>query len=181
MLDRLKAIKLVIEIPRGSRLKIESYMNEEGTYSFKLDRLVPIGYPGAYGFLEGTLSGDGDPRDAFVISERELHTGQELDTSTLVYVGRIQMKDGGEEDEKQLYYLRCRKLEIDEQSLFLVNAIASILVFLQTYKIKPDKLNPIFLESLKISYKPLVDLIKRTEETIVPYVKVLEGPEAEPH
>ncbi len=56
---------VVIEIPGGSRNKYEL---DATTGQIFLDRMLftATRYPADYGFIEGTLGGDGDPLDALV-------------------------------------------------------------------------------------------------------------------
>ena len=66
------AIGIVIEIPGGSRNKYE--LDPETGHIF-LDRMLftATRYPADYGFIEGTLGGDGDALDALVfVSEPTL-------------------------------------------------------------------------------------------------------------
>ena len=59
-------IVVFIEIPSGSRNKYEYDPRLE---AIVLDRRLfsSMSYPGDYGFIEGTLGGDGDPLDALVL------------------------------------------------------------------------------------------------------------------
>jgi hypothetical protein len=58
-------LTVVIEIPGGSRNKYEL---DHQTGQIYLDRMLftATRYPADYGFIEGTLGGDGDPLDALV-------------------------------------------------------------------------------------------------------------------
>lgn len=58
-------IKVLIEIPEGSRVKYEL---DEETGEMMVDRLMPtaMGYPVAYGLIKGTKGEDGDALDALV-------------------------------------------------------------------------------------------------------------------
>ena len=58
-------LTVIVEIPKGSRNKYE--MDHE-TGEIWLDRMLftSMQYPADYGFIEGTLGGDGDPLDALV-------------------------------------------------------------------------------------------------------------------
>ncbi len=58
-------LTVVIEIPGGSRNKYEL---DHETGQIFLDRMLftATRYPADYGFIEGTLGGDGDPLDALV-------------------------------------------------------------------------------------------------------------------
>lgn len=62
---------VVIEIPRDSRIKYE--LNPE-TNSLEVDRFLHTShaYPFNYGFILGTLGGDGDPVDAVVLCDYSL-------------------------------------------------------------------------------------------------------------
>ena len=63
-----------IEIPRGTRNKYE--MDHE-TGRLRLDRMLftATRYPSDYGFIEGTLGGDGDPLDALVLLDEATFPG----------------------------------------------------------------------------------------------------------
>lgn len=58
-------IKVLIEIPEGSRVKYEL---DEETGEMTVDRLMPtaMGYPVNYGLIKGTHGEDGDALDALV-------------------------------------------------------------------------------------------------------------------
>jgi inorganic pyrophosphatase len=59
-------IDVYVEIPRGSRNKYEWDHHAGG---FRLDRMLysSVHYPGDYGFIPETWSGDDDPLDALVL------------------------------------------------------------------------------------------------------------------
>lgn len=63
-----RTVDVFIEIPKGSRAKYE-YDAKSGR--IRLDRVLysSVVYPADYGFIDGTLSGDGDPLDALVVVE----------------------------------------------------------------------------------------------------------------
>jgi inorganic pyrophosphatase len=56
---------VMVEIPKGSRNKYEL---DHETGQIMLDRMLftSMQYPADYGFIDGTLGGDGDPLDALV-------------------------------------------------------------------------------------------------------------------
>jgi inorganic pyrophosphatase len=60
-------VNVVIEIPQGSSVKYEI---DKDTGAIIVDRFLftPMAYPAAYGFIPGTLSDDGDPADALVLT-----------------------------------------------------------------------------------------------------------------
>ena len=91
-------IEVTIEIPRGSRNKYE-YDHERGI--FRLDRVLysSVHYPTDYGFIPGTLSGDGDPLDVLVIVEEPTFPGCHMRVRP---IGTLTMIDEKGSDEKIL-------------------------------------------------------------------------------
>lgn len=67
-------VEVVVEVPKGSRNKYE--MNHE-TGDIWLDRelFTATRYPADYGFLPGTLAGDGDPLDILVLHDEPTFPG----------------------------------------------------------------------------------------------------------
>ena len=89
-------VHAVIEIPKGSRNKIEYDVALE---VFKLDRVLfsAVHYPAAYGFIPSTLWDDGDPLDILVFTDQPLTTGIVLD---VIPIGALEMRDQKENDLK---------------------------------------------------------------------------------
>ena len=88
---------VLIEVPRGSRNKYEV---DHATGRIRLDRMLftSTQYPLDYGYIEGTLGGDGDPLDALVIIY-----GDPLFPGVLVKcraIGMFRMTDEAGPDEK---------------------------------------------------------------------------------
>ena len=90
------AVTTVIEIPQGSFLKIEW---DRKVAAFTLDRVEPAIFakPVNYGFIPGTLDGDGDELDTLVICDEPLPTGIFL---TARILGVLNFEDDGEMDHK---------------------------------------------------------------------------------
>ena len=67
-------VEAVIEIPLNSRNKFEI---DEKTKKIKLDRVLysAMSYPAEYGFIDNTLSDDGDPLDILVITNSPTFPG----------------------------------------------------------------------------------------------------------
>ena len=65
---------VTIEIPQGQRNKYEL---DHATGRIRLDRMLftATRYPADYGFIEGTLGGDGDPLDALVLLDEPTFPG----------------------------------------------------------------------------------------------------------
>ncbi|MFT4262662.1 MAG: inorganic diphosphatase [Nocardioides sp.] len=89
---------VLIEVPRGSRNK---YEQDHETGKIRLDRVLftSMVYPADYGFIEGTLGGDGDPLDALVLMPFPLFPGIVLEARA---VGMYVMEDEKGQDEKVL-------------------------------------------------------------------------------
>jgi inorganic pyrophosphatase len=62
-----------IENPAGSDIK---HHHHDKTQRLERTERVSRPYPYAYGFVIGTTSGDGDNLDCFVVTDRELTTGE---------------------------------------------------------------------------------------------------------
>ena len=97
--DRAPAeVNAVIEIPRGDTNK---YEYDKELHVFRLDRNLysPVHYPGDYGFIPSTLSGDGDPLDVLVLVDAPSFTGCVM---TVRPIGVLLMVDQKSDDEKIL-------------------------------------------------------------------------------
>jgi len=92
------AVTVVVEIPTGSRNKYEL---DHATGEIFLDRMLftSVRYPTDYGFIEGTLGGDGDPLDALVFVGEATFPGCRIRARP---VGLFRMHDEKGEDEKVL-------------------------------------------------------------------------------
>jgi inorganic pyrophosphatase len=91
-------VRMIVEIPKNSVNKYE-YDGETGL--FRLDRVLysPMHYPGDYGFIPGTLAGDGDPLDVLCLVQVPSFTGCLIEVRP---VGILEMRDQKEEDQKVL-------------------------------------------------------------------------------
>ncbi len=91
-------LTVVVEIPKGSRNKYE--MDPE-TGHISLDRMLFTStmYPADYGFIEGTLGGDGDTLDALVFVGEPTFPGCRIQARP---VGMFRMTDEKGPDEKIL-------------------------------------------------------------------------------
>jgi inorganic pyrophosphatase len=89
-------VNTVVEIPEGSRLKIEW---DRTRATFMLDRVEPriFAKPCNYGFIPGTLDQDGDELDTLVICPEPLPTGVWLEAKV---IGVMKFEDDGEIDDK---------------------------------------------------------------------------------
>jgi len=89
-------VNTVIEIPKGSILKIEY---RPKTCTFEIDRIEPeiFAKPANYGFIPGTCDEDGDELDTLVVTPEPIPTGVVLRAKVL---GVLNFEDDGEKDHK---------------------------------------------------------------------------------
>lgn len=89
-------INTVIEIPKGSSMKVE--WNRKLSL-FELDRVEPqiFAKPTSYGFIPGTLDGDGDELDTLVVTDEPLPMGLVVKAKV---IGLLDFIDDGETDHK---------------------------------------------------------------------------------
>ncbi len=90
-------INVIIEIPVGG--EPIKYELDKASGALFVDRFLytPMRYPGNYGFVPNTLSGDGDPTDVLVASTRPLVPGAVVNCTPL---GVLVMEDEAGLDEK---------------------------------------------------------------------------------
>jgi inorganic pyrophosphatase len=90
--------RVLVEIPKGSKNKYEL---DPDTGRLRLDRVLysAVHYPTDYGFIENTISEDGDPLDALVLIEEATFPGCLVDVRA---VGAFLMSDEKGGDEKIL-------------------------------------------------------------------------------
>jgi inorganic pyrophosphatase len=91
-------VTVVVEIPKGSRNKYET---DPETGHLVLDRMLFTStmYPADYGYIEGTLGGDGDALDALVFVGEPTFPGCRIVARP---VGLFRMTDEKGPDEKIL-------------------------------------------------------------------------------
>ena len=97
-MDDAGTLIVMVEIPKGSRNKYEL---DHETGRIMLDRMLftSMQYPADYGFIEGTLGGDGDPLDALVFVGEPTFPGCRIRVRA---VGMFRMRDEKGPDEKIL-------------------------------------------------------------------------------
>ena len=90
-------INVVIEVPIGG--EPIKYEMDKAAGTLFVDRFLytSMRYPGNYGFIPHTLSGDGDPCDVLVANTRAIVPGAVISTRP---VGVLLMEDDGGQDEK---------------------------------------------------------------------------------
>lgn len=91
-----ESFNVVIEIPRGSRVKYEL---DKPTGLLKVDRVLysAVMYPANYGFLPRSYCEDGDPLDVLVLGHEPVVP---LSLMRARAIGCMRMKDEGASDDK---------------------------------------------------------------------------------
>jgi len=101
-------MKVFIENEAGSDQK---NIYDEKTLDYKKTYTVSRKYPFPYGFILDTTSGDGDNLDCFIITNKELKTGQTVDCEPIGIMEQFE-----DEDEKEDHNILAR-LNGEEKSI----------------------------------------------------------------
>ena len=145
--DAPEIVNVVVEIPKGTRNKIE-FEPELGV--FRLDRVLysPLHYPGDYGFIPGTKSPDGDALDAIVLVTDPTFTGCVLAARP---IGVLEMTDEAGVDQKVLAVPEAdpRFYEIRDIPALPQHLLKEIEYFFEVYKDLEDK------ESVVLGFEPV--------------------------
>ncbi len=102
-----KTLKVLIEIPAGSRVKYEL---DEETGEMTVDRVMPtsMSYPVNYGLIEETAGEDGDALDALVFISEQITTGVYIKCKML---GVLEMEDEAGIDHKLVCVPAATKID----------------------------------------------------------------------
>lgn len=138
--DNPDKVKAIIEIPYGSNIKYEV---EKESGAVVLDRVMhsAMFYPANYGFVNKTLSQDGDPADVMILTEYQMQPGSVLNCRL---IGVLVMEDESGIDEK-LLAVPTSKIdptfdEIQDLGDIPKHTLAKIKNFFETYKmLEPNK------------------------------------------
>lgn len=90
-------VNVVVEVPIGGEPIKYEMDKEAGTLVVDRFLYTSMRYPGNYGFIPHTLSGDGDPCDVLVANTRAIVPGAVINVRP---VGVLLMEDDGGQDEK---------------------------------------------------------------------------------
>ena len=95
--DPPNEVNVVVEVPVGG--EPIKYEMDEGAGTLVVDRFLytSMRYPGNYGFIPHTLSGDGDPLDVLVANQRGIVPGAIVAVRP---IGVLKMRDEAGTDEK---------------------------------------------------------------------------------
>ena len=95
--DPPNEVNVIVEVPVGG--EPIKYEMDKAAGTLVVDRFLytAMRYPGNYGFIPHTLSGDGDPCDVLVANTRAIVPGAVMSVRP---VGVLLMEDEAGEDEK---------------------------------------------------------------------------------
>jgi len=159
--DAPQLINVVVEIPKGSRNKVEY---EAELQAFRLDRVLhsPIHYPGDYGFIPSTLSADGDALDILVLVSEPTFTGCLLSARP---IGLLRMTDEKGSDEKVLAvpHKDPRYAEVHDLSDLPSHVVREIEYFFEVYKDLEGKETAVF------GWEPVSEAYAVIEEAMAAY------------
>jgi inorganic pyrophosphatase len=89
----------VVEMPQGTSMKYEV---DKETGQLVLDRPLNQPVPYNYGYIPGTLCGDGDPLDIFIVCDESIYP---LSKVKVEIVGALRCTDNGASDDKIIAHL----------------------------------------------------------------------------
>src|SRR3954463_9187396 len=91
--SNMKCLNVVIETPKGSRVK---YAYDPDAEMFELKKALPEGmmFPFNFGFIPGTKAEDGDPLDILILNQEPLIPGCLLKARLLGVLEAEQSEDG---------------------------------------------------------------------------------------
>lgn len=92
--SRKKCLNVVVETPKGSRVK---YAYDFDTGFFILSKAMPAGmvFPFNFGFVPNTLAEDGDPLDVLILNEEPLISGCLLKVLPIAVIKATQTEKRG--------------------------------------------------------------------------------------
>lgn len=159
-------VEAIIEIPMGTKNKYEI---DKERNRIKLDRVLytTMSYPAEYGYIDKTLSLDGDPLDILVLSSEKTFPGCIVDARI---VGYLDVIDNGEGDQKVIAVVDKdpRYDHVQELSDIPDTTLEIIKDFFKTYKT---------LQKIKVEIKDYhgkEDALKLLQENRDLYIKSIK-------
>ena len=94
-------LNVIVDTPKGSRNK---YKFDEDLELFKLGGVLAVGhvFPFDFGYIPGTLGGDGDPLDVLILMDEPAFVGCLIPARLIGVIEAKQIKDGKTEANDRL-------------------------------------------------------------------------------
>ena len=94
-------INVVLETPKGAPYKLK-YDEETGT--FRVHKAMPLGFvfPFNFGFIPGTMGGDGDPLDVLLLTEYVMPAGAVVLGQLIAVLEAVQIENKKKEKNDRL-------------------------------------------------------------------------------
>jgi inorganic pyrophosphatase len=107
-------LQIVVEAPRGSRMKLK-YDPAEQIFKFARPLVLGVAYPYDWGFVPGTTAEDGDPLDAMVYHDCATYPGLVIPSKAIGVVG-LKQKEKGEKWQRndRLIVVPCNEKRWDD-------------------------------------------------------------------
>lgn len=124
-------MKVFIENEAGSNQK---NIYDEQSLVFIKTVVVSKNYPYPYGFVIDTVSGDGDNLDCFILTDRDLKTGEVIDVEP---IGMFEQVEDGQSDPKILAVIKGQEITVtDDIKLKLSDFILHVFDHLPDKQVK---------------------------------------------
>ena len=109
-------VDMIVEIPYNSNVKYEF---DKDLGLMRCDRILNTSmlYPGNYGYIPNTLSGDGDPLDILLLSDYSIYPGVVVKVRL---IGILYTVDENGEDEK-IIAVPVNKVDSTYENLYYLN------------------------------------------------------------
>ena len=111
-------VHVVVETPKGSRNKID-FAPDHGVFALK--KAMPLGhaFPFDFGFVPGTLGGDGDPLDVLLLLDDPTYPGVLVDARLVGVLVTEQVERNGtpERNDRLLAVAKCSRRHEAVQTL----------------------------------------------------------------
>ena len=134
---------MIVEIPRNSNVK---YEYDKKLQKMRCDRIIKTAmlYPGNYGYIPNTLSGDGDPIDILLLCDYPIYPGTVVNVKV---IGVLLTTDESGDDEK-LIAVPSKKVDSSYVDINNYNQLSKV----EINKIKPKT---------KIGLSSLLNLLEK--------------------
>lgn len=134
-------LNVVVDTPKGSRNK---FVYDEDLGLFRLGGVLPAGavFPYDFGFVPGTLGGDGDPMDVLILMDEPAFVGCLVEARLIGVIEAEQTEDGKTTRNDRLIAVSARSRnhhDVRELDQLNANLVAEIEHFFVSYNMAKSK------------------------------------------